>query len=150
MTDAKVGDDMTESQAKAKMRSAVQDEYDKGCDLPTISVTVDFVNAADTEEFAQYRALQNIFLGDTVQVRAKRIGLSIGMRMTQYTFNCLTRKYDAIVLGVATEALEGSTIFGQAAPNGEIRGGKLAPGSVGSGSAARWAVGTCTSKTRPL
>ena len=55
----------------------MQDEYDKGCDLPTISVTVDFVNAADTEEFAQYRALQNIFLGDTVQVRAKRIGLSI-------------------------------------------------------------------------
>lgn len=141
VSDAKVGDDMTESQAKTKMRKAVQDEYDKGCDLPTISVTVDFVNAADTEEFAQYRALQNIFLGDTVSVYAKRIGLAIAMRMTQYTFNCLTRKYDAIVLGVATEALEGSTISKKQLPNGEIRGSKLALGSIGSGQLRDGAVG---------
>jgi phage minor structural protein len=141
VAEAKVDDDLTEAQAKAKMRAAAQDEFDKGCDLPTISVTVDFVNAADTEEFAQYRALQNIFLGDTVSVYAKRIGLAIAMRMTQYTFNCLTRKYDAIVLGVATEALEGSTISKKQLPNGEIRGSKLALGSVGSGQLRDGAVG---------
>jgi phage minor structural protein len=129
--DAKVDDDVTEAQAKTKMRAAVQAEFDKGCDLPVVTVTVDFVNAADTVEFAQYHALQNIFLGDTVQVYAKRIGLSIAMRMTQYTFNCLTGKYDKIVLGVATEALEGSTITGKQLPNGEIRGGVLVPGTVG-------------------
>jgi len=133
VSEAKAGDDMTETQAKAKMRTAVQDEYAKGCDLPEVSVTVDFINAAETEEFAQYRALQNIFLGDTVRVFAKRIGLSFAMRMTQYTFNCLTRMYDEIVLGTALEALEGSSISAKQLPNGEIRGSKLAPGSVGAG-----------------
>jgi phage minor structural protein len=141
VSEAKVGDDLTEAQAKAKMRQAAQAEYEKGCDLPTISVTVDFVSAADTEDFAQYRALQNIFLGDTVAVIARRIGMAIAMRMTQYTFDCLTQKYESIVLGVATEALEGSTISGKQLPNGEIRGSKLALGSVGAGQLRDGSVG---------
>lgn len=133
VSEAKVGDDMSEAQAKAKMRAVAQAEYDRGCDMPTVTVTVDFLNAADTVEFSQYRALQNIFLGDTVSVIARRIGVAVAMRMTQYTFNCLTGKYDEIVLGVATETLEGSMISGKQLPNGEIRGSKLAPESIGAG-----------------
>ena len=41
-----------------------------GCDLPTVTLKVDFVNCADTEEYRQYGFLQNIFLGDSVRVVA--------------------------------------------------------------------------------
>ena len=62
------------------MRQAAQAEYDKGCDLPTVTLKVDFVNCADTEEYRQYAALSNIFLGDSVRVIARRIGVEVSMR----------------------------------------------------------------------
>ena len=73
------------------MRAAAQAEFDKGCDLPTVTLKVDFVNCADTEEYRQYAFLLNIFLGDSVRVVARRIGVEVSMRMTQYTYDCLTR-----------------------------------------------------------
>ena len=70
-----------------------------GCDLPTVTLKVDFVNCADTEEYRQYGFLQNIFLGDSVRVVAPRVGVEVSMRMTQYTYDCLTKKYTALTLG---------------------------------------------------
>ena len=32
------------------MRKAAQDEYAKGCDLPTVTLKVDFINCSDAEE----------------------------------------------------------------------------------------------------
>ena len=82
-------------------------EYEKGCDLPTVTLKVDFVNCADTEEYRQYAFLQNIFLGDSVRVVARRIGVEVSMRMTQYTYDCLTQKYTSVTLGTAADTLEG-------------------------------------------
>lgn len=36
---------------------------------------VDFINCAETEEYRDYKPLQNIFLGDSVRVIAPRIAL---------------------------------------------------------------------------
>src|SRR5699024_1640553 len=117
----------------AEMRKAAQAEFDKGCDLPTITVTVDFVNCPDAEEYKQYAALSNIFLGDAVKVVARRIGIEVYLRMTQYTYDCLTRKYTSVTLGTAAQALEGSLISARQLPNGSISGMKLALNSVGAG-----------------
>lgn len=68
------------------MRAAAQAEFDKDCDLPTVTLKVDFTNCAETEEYRQYGFLQNIFLGDSVRVIARRIGVEVSMRMTQYTY----------------------------------------------------------------
>ena len=55
-------------------------------DLTPVSYT--HLNCADTEEYRQYGFLQNIFLGDSVRVIARRIGVDVSLRMTQYTY-CL-------------------------------------------------------------
>ena len=65
----------SKAQCYAEMRKAAQDEYAKGCDLPTITLKVDFVNCSDAEEYRQYAALTDIFLGDSVRVIARRIGV---------------------------------------------------------------------------
>ena len=83
----------SKAQCYAEMRKAAQDEYAKGCDLPTITLKVDFINCSDAEEYKQYAALTDIFLGDSVRVVARRIGVEVSMRMTQYTYDCLTKKY---------------------------------------------------------
>lgn len=83
VSDAKVGSGCTQAQAYTKLRDAAQAEFDKGCDMPSVTLTVDFVNLFDTEEYKDYGFLQNIFLGDSVRVISKRLGLSVSIRIGQ-------------------------------------------------------------------
>ena len=127
------GDDKkTKAQCYEELRTAAKAEYDKGCDLPTVTLNVDFINCADTEEYRDYHLLQNIYLGDAVRVIAPRIGVAVSMRLTQYTYDCLKRKYTQLSLGTVAETLEGSMISSRQLPSGSITGGKLASNSVGS------------------
>ena len=137
------GDELkSKAQCYAEMRKAAQDEYAKGCDLPTVTLKVDFINCSDAEEYKQYAALTDIFLGDSVRVVARRIGVEVSMRMTQYTYDCLTRKYTSVTLGTAADTLEGSTISSRQLPSGVITGSKLAINSVGAGQLQNGSVGS--------
>ena len=132
----------SKAQCYAEMRKAAQAEFDVGCDLPTVTLKVDFVNCSDAEEYKQYVALTNIFLGDSVRVIARRIGVEVSMRMTQYTYDCLTRKYTSVTLGTAADTLEGSMISSRQLPSGVISGSKLAINSVGAGQLQSGSVGS--------
>ena len=132
----------SKTQCYAEMRKAAQAEFDAGCDLPTVTLKVDFVNCSDAEEYKQYAALTDIFLGDSVRVVARRIGVEVSMRMTQYTYDCLTRKYTSVTLGTATDTLEGSMISSRQLPSGVISGSKLAINSVGAGQLQSGSVGS--------
>ena len=132
----------SKAQCYAEMRKAAQAEFDAGCDLPTITLKVDFVNCSDAEEYRQYAALTDIFLGDSVRVVARRIGVEVSMRMTQYTYDCLTRKYTSVTLGTAADTLEGSMISSRQLPSGVISGSKLAINSVGAGQLQSGSVGS--------
>lgn len=132
----------TKTQCYTAMRDAVQAEYDAGCDLPTVTLKVDFINCANTVEYAQYAALQNIFLGDAVCVIAPRIGIAVSMRMTQYTYDCLQKKYTAMTLGTVAETMEGSMISSRQLASGSITGTKLAINSVGIGHLQSGSVGS--------
>ena len=132
----------SKAQCYAEMRKAAQAEFDAGCDLPTVTLKVVFVNCSDAEEYKQYAALTDIFLGDSVRVVARRIGVEVSMHMTQYTYDCLTRKYISVTLGTAADTLEGSMISSRQLPSGVISGSKLAINSVGAGQLQSGSVGS--------
>ena len=132
----------SKNQCYADMRAAAQAEYDANCDLPSVTLKVDFVNCADTVEYAQYAALSNIYLGDSVRVIARRIGVEVSMRMTQYTYDCLTRKYTSVTLGTVADTLEGSMVSARQLASGSITGAKLALNSVGTGQLQSGSVGS--------
>ena len=132
----------SKAQCYAEMRKAAQAEFDAGCDLPTVTLKVDFVNCSDAGEYKQYAALTDIFLGDSVRVIARRIGVEVSMRMTQYTYDCLTKKYTSVTLGTAADTLEGSMISSRQLPSGVISGSKLAINSVGAGQLQSGSVGS--------
>ena len=131
----------TKAQCYEEMRSAAQAEFDKGCDLPTVTLKVDLINCADTEEYRQYGFLQNIFLGDAVRVLVKKLGISVSLRMTQYAYDCLTRRYTSVTLGAVADTLEGNTISSRQLPAGIITGSKLGINSVGAGQLQSGSVG---------
>ena len=132
----------SKAQCYSEMRKAAQAEFDAGCDLPTVTLKVDFINCLDAEEYRQYAALTDIFLGDSVRVIARRIDVEVSMRMTQYTYDCLTRKYTSVTLGTAADTLEGSMISARQLASGSITGTKLALNSVGSGQLQSGSVGS--------
>ena len=142
VSEAKVSDELTTAQAMVKMREAAQAEFDAGCDLPTVTLDVDFINCTDTEEYKPYGFLQNIFLGDSVRVIARRIGVEVSLRMTQYTYDCLTKKYTAITLGTVADTVESNMISARQLGSGIITGAKLAINSVGSGQLQNGSVGS--------
>ena len=154
VSDAKEVTDGDEPKSKAQcyveMRKAAQDEYAKGSDLPTITLKVDFVNCTDAEEYRQYAALTDIFMGDSVRVIARRIGVEVSMRMTQYTYDCLTQKYTSVTLGTVADALEGSMISARQLASGSITGAKLALNSVGSGQLQSGSVGSLQIKNAAI
>lgn len=135
------GDDRrTKEECYALMRQAAQDAYDAGDDLPDVTLNVSFIDCAETEEYSQYRNLQGIHLGDTVKVIAKRIGVSVAMRMTQYTYNCLTRRYEAMTLGTIDDGIEGNMISPRSIGSGSISGRMIKLGSIGTGALQDGAV----------
>ena len=154
VSEAKESDDEDEpksiAQCYEEMRAAAREQLGMGCDLPTVTLTVDFIDCLDTVEYAQYGFLQNIFLGDAVRVIARRIGVEVSMRMTQYTYDCLTRKYTAVTLGTVADTLEGNTISMRQLASGSITGSKLAINSVGSGALMNGSVGSLQVKAAAI
>ena len=129
------------SKCYTQMREAAQAEFDKGCDLPTVTLTVEFIDVTRTEEYAQYSFLQSIFLGDAVRVIARRVDVEVSMRMTEYTYNCLTRQYEKMTLGTVKDTVGVSMISSRQLPSGIISGSKIALGSVGVGQLQEGSVG---------
>ena len=62
----------------------------------------------------------------------KKLGIYVSMRMTQYSYDCMTRKYTSMTLGTVEEALAGNMISSSQIPSGGISGSKLAGNSVGA------------------
>lgn len=82
-----------------KLKNAANAEYEKGCHEPIISVSVDFELLGESEEYAQYRKLQGVFLGDTIRVSSLLADIDVPIKMTQYTYDCLTERYTSMTLG---------------------------------------------------
>ena len=136
------GDDQkSREQCYADMRKAARVQFEAGCDSPTVTLNVSFINCADTEEYREYGFLQNIYLGDAVRVIAPRVGVWVSMRMTQYTYDCLTQKYKTMTLGTVADTVEGNVISSRQLPSGIITGSKLAINSVGTGQLQSGSVG---------
>ena len=150
VSDAREDDDTSKSDVYRKLREAVQTELDNGCDLPTVTLDVDFLSVDDTEEYRDLCILHSIYLGDAVRVVVPRLGLTVALRMTQYTYDCLLRKYTSCTLGTALDGVEGSMISASQLAAGSIGGIKLAMGSIGTGHLQDGSVGSLQVRTAAI
>ena len=132
----------TKEQCFIELREAAQAQYDAGCDLPDVTLKVDFLNLRNTEEYKQFGLLSEIYLGDSVRVVVPRLAVEVSMRMTQYTYDCLLQKYTAMTLGTAADTLEGVSISSRQLAPGSITGSKLALNTIGAGQLINGSVGS--------
>lgn len=67
--------------------------------LPSVNMKVNFVSLSDKEEYAGIRSLQNLILGDDVQVTCGEFGLDVKTRFISYEYDILSRTYTKLELG---------------------------------------------------
>lgn len=88
----------TEESCREEMLKEAQKRFtDDHCDGMEITLTVEFLLMGDTEEYKQYRGLQRVNLYDTITVKTKRY--TIPAQVTEYEFDCLTGRYNSIIVG---------------------------------------------------
>jgi phage minor structural protein len=126
---------MSKEECYALMRQAVADEFAKGCDLPDLTLEIDFIHIGDTEEYRQYRNLERVFLYDLVRIRHTPTGFVAKAQVSGYEWNALTRRYNSITVGNVF-AVESSAVAGYQLTEGAVTATKIAPGSV-TGSSLR-------------
>lgn len=103
---AAVGKNMTAAQAKAELLRRANAEIANGCDIPQFSMTVDFLSLGDTEEFAQYRELDKVYLLDRVHVKDTVHGYNYQAEVVGVIHNLLTGQLESITLGTVENAQE--------------------------------------------
>ena len=128
--DVEVGEEYTVSQAQQKLVALAEAEFEKGIDLPDISVTVDFLQLGDTQEYAQYKELDRLYLSDIVRIVDTVHGVDLEAEVTEYDFDCLTGHYTKIGVGVTSAKRTIGSVGSFMLPNGSISGTKLVLGSV--------------------
>lgn len=124
------------------MRAAAREKLAAGCDLPDVTMKIDFVNLADTEEYASFAILQTICMGDTVYVISSTLGKYVGIRLVESEYDGLKKKYTKMTLGSRAATIADSGISASQITSGSITGGKLAIDSVGSGQLQTGSVGS--------
>lgn len=133
---------MSMDEVLQKLRDTAHKEFENGCDMPDLTLNVDFVNTANTEEYKQYGLIQEMYLGDTATVIAKSIGVGLKLRMLQYTYDCLMKRYTNVSLGNAEEDISSSMISASQIPSGVITGSKIAYRGITSSQISNGAVGS--------
>ncbi|MHB9920616.1 endopeptidase [Clostridium botulinum] len=96
----------TKEEAYAEMRKQVNRLFSETkVDLPFFNYEVEFEELGKTEEYKQFKSLENINIGDTVTVRHGELGLDLNGRVITYDYDCLLKKYIKIELGMAKKDL---------------------------------------------
>ena len=86
--------------ARAELRRLASLEFTENeVDLPEINCEVNFIELSNTEEYAQFRNLEKISLGDIVTIEHKPLDINIKARCVSYVYDCLKQQYESIEIG---------------------------------------------------
>ena len=90
--------DLTAAYVKM-IRAALKKFTNEKCDLPQVTLTVDFLQLGQTEEYKQFRDLDKLFFLDTVRTRDKLLGIDVTTQLNKAEWDPVLERYDSIELG---------------------------------------------------
>lgn len=92
------GEAITEEKLRAKAQSWVNTS---GFDVPSVNITVSFINLWQTPEYAKYAILERVNLCDTVAVEYSELGITAEAKVIKTKYDALKEKYISLELGNA-------------------------------------------------
>ena len=120
---------VTEEIARARMKQQAEDLLENGCDKPKIEMSVEFVNLGDTEEYKQFKNLENCFLFDYVIVQHPTMNIDVTAQIMEIEWDCLLDRMVSVGIGSVGKTLANTGITSWQIPNG-FSGSKIADQTV--------------------
>ena len=126
------GSTWTESDLLDEMRTKAEERFsvDKA-DQISVTVTVDFEQLGDTEEYKALKSLESVLLYDTVLVENEEIGLSVRLYVSELEWDAIRKKVTALKLVNTTDYKKGS-VTGYNVQSKSISSDKLMDDVAGS------------------
>ena len=95
----------TEAQLRAKAQAYMNAS---GVGVPKVSIKLSFISLADTEEFKEVAALQNVNLCDNINVYFEKLGINTTAEIVGISYDVLREKYNSIEIGTLRSNLAGA------------------------------------------
>ena len=73
--------------------------------VPSVSITLDFINLQDTEEYRYLEHLQDLNLCDTVEVIYEKLGVSTTAKINKTVYDVLNERYTKLSIGEGHHSL---------------------------------------------
>lgn len=90
----------TLTEAQAELRRLANLEYSQNnVDKEIVSLDIDLILLQNTLEYAEFKDLEDISLGDTVKCEHSKLGISTSARCISLTWDCITQRVTAVTLG---------------------------------------------------
>ncbi|MFP5493676.1 phage tail spike protein [Parvimonas sp. G1641] len=109
--------DALEHQEALKLLKQKAKEYIETVDKPKITADVDFVDLAQTVEYAKYKQLETVYIGDIVTIIHGPFYLNFKKQVTSYRYDPVEDGYIFITLGEAENVVSNSFNSGTIALN---------------------------------
>nr|DAE20888.1 MAG TPA: tail protein [Siphoviridae sp. ctgBD49] len=135
------GSKVTVAVARARMRQQAEDLLKTGVDNPTIKMEVEFVNLGDTEEYDQFKNLENCFLYDYLIIQHGKQDINVTAQIQEIEWDILTDMMKSVTIGTVGETLANMGITTWQIPTG-FSGSKIANGTLGGGALREDAIAT--------
>lgn len=89
----------TQQELDAALTEHCQEQYEAGLDKPTVTISADMVLLQNTEQYKEYKVLEEVSLGDTVHCRHNKLGIVTDARVISLTYDSIRKKVSNVTLG---------------------------------------------------
>ena len=76
-----------------------EEMYENGCDVPAVTIDIEMVDLAQTEEYKDYKVLEKVGLGDTIHCKNGKLGVSTDARIVELEWDCILKKSVSMKIG---------------------------------------------------
>lgn len=98
-------DGVTADNIQAKLLEAGQKRFSEDeIDKPEVTMTINFISLGDTEEFAQYRDLDKVYLYDILTIRDAKRGYNYSAQVIGVEHDILTGRLISVTIGSIKQA----------------------------------------------
>lgn len=109
--------DALEHKEAIKLLRQKAKEYIETVDKPKITADVDFVDLAQTVEYAKYKQLETVYIGDIVTIIHGPFNLNFKKQVTSYRYDPIEDRYIFVTLGEVENVVSNSFNSGTIALN---------------------------------
>jgi phage minor structural protein len=89
----------TQAELNTALTQKCNDQYASGVDKPKVTINADMVLLANTEQYKEFKTLEEVSLGDTIHCINNHLGITTDARVITITYDSILKKVDSVTIG---------------------------------------------------